>query len=359
MGTNYTQCVHRVRLRPLTPQGSVDDLTVINFEIFQRDPSLGHFRCESTLFDESNPSLLETFTTGVATRNVTESPPPITVSIRFPIAPAPAADGMAAAPAPLTPHAMPAAPAHLVAPYTAYVEVAEPIAPAQPHISTQEARFSDSSDDSLIIDPLRTHRTLRDTTICSPSAKRRLSAEATPTHRQLPQLLLSHWSSLNNSSSDGSNSFLNHSDALIQHHHAFESEPGPLLTPHFSETMPTVDQGTLRVSPARFSHNDDSDGSADSARENSIYIRNSRTTVASDNQQTQSSRANFPQSYDRRPRLTPPDYHEKVIHIKIPSKVRCIPIEEPAVSSSQLTQDQKRDDILDSCQRTRPLQSTS
>ena len=35
VGTNYTQCVHRIRLRPVAPQGRIDDLTVINFENFK------------------------------------------------------------------------------------------------------------------------------------------------------------------------------------------------------------------------------------------------------------------------------------------------------------------------------------
>ena len=43
VGTNYAQCVHRIRLRPVIPQGRVDDLTVINFDNFQRDPSLAFF----------------------------------------------------------------------------------------------------------------------------------------------------------------------------------------------------------------------------------------------------------------------------------------------------------------------------
>ena len=55
VGTNYTQCVHRIRLRPVTPRGQIDDLTVIKFENFQRDPSLGQSRGEPTLFDESIP----------------------------------------------------------------------------------------------------------------------------------------------------------------------------------------------------------------------------------------------------------------------------------------------------------------
>ena len=48
VGTNYTQCVHRIRLRLVTPQGRIDDLTVISFENFQGDPTLGHYRGEPT-----------------------------------------------------------------------------------------------------------------------------------------------------------------------------------------------------------------------------------------------------------------------------------------------------------------------
>ena len=88
VGTNNTQCVHRIRLRPVIPQGRTDNLTVKNFEKFQRDPSLGHYRGEPT-FDESIPSSLEPPTTVVSTQNLTEHPLPLTVSLRFPIAPSP------------------------------------------------------------------------------------------------------------------------------------------------------------------------------------------------------------------------------------------------------------------------------
>ena len=96
--------------------------------------------------------------------------------------------------------------------------------------------------------------------------------------------------------------------------------------------MPTVDQGTLRVSQTRFSHNDDSDSSVDSTRENSIYIRNCRITNHSDSQQAQSSSTDLPKSYDIRPRLPPRDYHEKIIQNKIPPKILCILITEPAAT---------------------------
>ena len=88
-GTNYTQCVYRLPLRSVTPQDCIDDLTVINFEQFQTDSSLGHYRGEPTLFDENTPSLLELPTTGVATQKVTEGPPLVAVIFRFPIAPRP------------------------------------------------------------------------------------------------------------------------------------------------------------------------------------------------------------------------------------------------------------------------------
>ena len=63
-GTSYTPCVHRIRSRPVTLQGRMDDLTVIHFENFQRDPSLDHLRCEPTLFDEMRKVSLRLFPLG-------------------------------------------------------------------------------------------------------------------------------------------------------------------------------------------------------------------------------------------------------------------------------------------------------
>ena len=123
--------------------------------------------------------------------------------------------------------------------------------------------------------------------------------------------------------------------------------------------MPTVDQGTLRVSPTHFSHNDDSDSSVDSTRENSMYIRNFLLTAQSENQQAHSSSTDLPQTYDLRPKLPPRDYLEKVIQNKILPKIRFIPITEPAAATNRLTQSQRRDVIIDSCQPTRNLQSNS
>ena len=335
VGTIYTQCVHRIRLRPVTPQGRIDDLTVINFENFQRDPSLGHYRGEPTLFDESIPSLLEPPTTVVATENVTEDPPPVTVNIRFPIAPAPVPVAMAAAPAPIPLPTVAAAPA-LVAPDTADVEAPEPQVLERPYLPTQDVRLSDTSADSTNDASLHI-RTLRDTPTQMNSGEQNLPAEAIPSDRQSPLRPPSRSQSSRAISGAGFKNSLNDSPRNISS--TFEFEPqGPLLAPQSTEAMPTVDQGTLRVSQTRFSHNDDSDSTVNSTRENSIYSRDFRTTVQSDSQQAQSRSTDLPKSYDLRPRLPPRDYHEKVIQNKVPTKIRCIPITEPAATPNQLTQ---------------------
>ena len=242
-----------------------------------------------------------------------------------------------------------------MAPDTADVEAPEPQVFERPYLPTQDVRFSDSSDDSFTNDALFNGPTLRDTSSDMNSGEQRLPAEAIPTDRQSPLRPLSRSQSSRAISGAGSNNSLNDCPRKICYAFEFERQ-GPLLAPQSTEAMPTVHQGTLRVSPTHFSHNDDSDSSVGSTRENSIYIRSFRTTVQSDSQQAQSSNTDLPKSYDLRPRLPPQDYHEKVIqNNKIPPEIRCIPITEPAATLNQLTQSQKRDAILDSYQRTRTL----
>ena len=314
VGTKYTQCVHRLRLRPVTPQGHIDDLTVIDFKKFQRDPSMGYYRGEPTLFDESIPFLLEPPTTVVATQTVTEDSPPVTVSLRFPLALAPVPVGLAASPAPIPLPAGAAAPA-LMAPDTPDVETTELQVLQRPYLPTQDVRCSGSSDEMSANDAPLHARTLRDTPTHMNSGEQRLPAQAIPTDRQSPLRPLSRSQCSHANSRAISNNSLNDSSRNISN--AFEFEQGPLLAPQSSETMPTVDQGTLRVSPTCFSHNDDSDSSVDSTRENSTYIRDFRTTVHSETQQAQSSTTGLPKSYNPRPRLPPRDYHERVIQNRI------------------------------------------
>ena len=135
-----TPCVFRDRLRVLNPHGRDDDLTLVNFEKFQRNPLLGPLRSEPTLFDRSNPSILEPPATGATTRTVTKNLPSVIVSFRFPVAPAPVSVGLAAGLAPL-PLPVEAADPALVAPDTKDAEVAEPQLPGRPPILTQDVRF--------------------------------------------------------------------------------------------------------------------------------------------------------------------------------------------------------------------------
>ena len=249
---------------------------------------------------------------------------------------------------------MAAAPA-LMAPDSADVEAPEPHVLERPYVPTQDVRFSDSSDDSSTNHGFLHARMLRDTPTYMNSGEQRLPAEAIPTDQQSPLCPFSRSQSFQAISGAWSNNSLN--DSPRNSSNAIEFEQGPLLEPQSSEFMPPVDQGNLRVFPTRLSHNADSDSSVDTTRENSIYLRNS--TVTPDSQQAQSSSTELPRSYDLRPRLPPRDYHEKVIQNKILPKMRRIPMIEPATSSSQLTQSQKRDTIIDSCQRTRTLPSRS
>ena len=98
---------------------------------------MGHYRGQPKLFDESFPSLLEPPTTVVATQNVTEDPPPVTVNIRIPITPT-------AVPTPFVHPALPVAPAPLVAPDTTDNEAPEPQVLERPYLPTQVVQFSDS-----------------------------------------------------------------------------------------------------------------------------------------------------------------------------------------------------------------------
>ena len=51
IGTSYTQCVHRIRLRPITPKCDVKDISVT--QDFKLDPSLGKYRSELEIFVEA------------------------------------------------------------------------------------------------------------------------------------------------------------------------------------------------------------------------------------------------------------------------------------------------------------------
>ena len=152
---------------------------------------------------------------------------------------------------------MAAAPA-LMPPDTADVEAPEPQVLERPYLPAKDVRFSDSSDDSSTNDASLYARTLRDIPTHMNSGGQRLPAEAIPTDRQPPLRPLSRSHSSHAISGAGSHNSLNASPRTISTAFEFESQ-GPFLALQSTEAMPTVDQGTLRVSQTRFSHNDNSD----------------------------------------------------------------------------------------------------
>ena len=88
-GTHFTQCVHRIRLRPIKRPDNLDDLATIDPAEFKADPSRRDTKKEPELFDEYLENLAFN---DVSTNNHPPEPPsaknPVKVSLTIPIAPA-------------------------------------------------------------------------------------------------------------------------------------------------------------------------------------------------------------------------------------------------------------------------------
>ena len=107
VGTNFTQSLHRIRLRPYKPTEAPVDLEDISPDNFVPDPVLGKYRQEPEMFDDEIPKLLEhTFISDVPERIEQEETQPVTTTLNYQIA-VPAV----AAPRPVPPPAAPLPPA--------------------------------------------------------------------------------------------------------------------------------------------------------------------------------------------------------------------------------------------------------
>ena len=111
VGTYFTQCIHRIRLRAYSPSEPPIDLENIDQEKFIPDPVLGKYRQEPALFDNEIPKLLEhTFMTDVPEQaEQEEDDAQLTTAIQFQVAipPVPPAPVL---PPPVVPPAMPPVP---------------------------------------------------------------------------------------------------------------------------------------------------------------------------------------------------------------------------------------------------------
>ena len=147
VGTNYTQCVHRIRLGPVEPQGRVDDLRVIDFQNFQHDPSLGQFRGEAYIFDDSVPSLVDSPQPTLSAQAEPEVPAPVTVSLNFTPAPAIVQAAPAVGPAAV----LAAGPGPIIAPDP----VDDDGSPPDSSASDNDKTHSDSPNETSIADTIK------------------------------------------------------------------------------------------------------------------------------------------------------------------------------------------------------------
>ena len=87
VGTPFTQCVQRLRIRPIKPQYTAEDLPRLDPSEFKPDPSLSQFRSEPGLFDNELQQLLNEHHTNVETLELQDSEPQneVTTTLLFPI----------------------------------------------------------------------------------------------------------------------------------------------------------------------------------------------------------------------------------------------------------------------------------
>ena len=102
VNTNYTQCVHRIRLKPIQPSKTPEDLEIINPAKFQPDPSRKQ-HMEPDLFDKHIPELINEQENEIKQATKVKQDP-VKVTINVPLG-GPLAGPVAAAPpaAPLVP----------------------------------------------------------------------------------------------------------------------------------------------------------------------------------------------------------------------------------------------------------------
>ena len=114
VGTNHTQCVHRIRLRSIRPQHQPEDIDPIDEAQFVVDPSLSKYRSEPGLFDDYLPRLLDDVQPQQDSEIQQATPTTIRFSIPIggPLAPAPPPAVVMAPlpPAPPPPVALPVPP---------------------------------------------------------------------------------------------------------------------------------------------------------------------------------------------------------------------------------------------------------
>ena len=88
VGTNFTQCLHRIRLKPYEPAEAPVDLEDISPDNFVLDPVLGKYRLEPEMFDDEIPKLLDTLFISDVPEQIEqeESQQPVITTVNYQIA---------------------------------------------------------------------------------------------------------------------------------------------------------------------------------------------------------------------------------------------------------------------------------
>ena len=97
-GTNYTQCVHRIKLRPIKLLEPPEDIHEIDPAEFEADPSRRTTRNEPELFDEYISNLLDKEQGTAFSKTVTVQPSQIRLGVTVPLDGTPAVPLVAPAP---------------------------------------------------------------------------------------------------------------------------------------------------------------------------------------------------------------------------------------------------------------------
>ena len=144
IGTDFTQRVHRIRLRSIKPNEKPDDLEQIDQQKFETDPSLTKYRSEPEMFDDHLQTLIDDIQLTYHQEKI--EPAPAKISLAIPIGPSPP---MPIAPAP--PAAIPPAP--VIMPPVAAPAIAPPLLPhgiqepAELEVQPAEEVIEEDNDD--------------------------------------------------------------------------------------------------------------------------------------------------------------------------------------------------------------------
>ena len=143
---NYSQCVHRIKLRPFKLTEPPQDIQEINLAKFEVDPSRKTTRIEPELFDEYIPNFIDQDQSKAFSKTVTNQPSQIRLGVTVPLNGTP--EVPLAAPTPvIVPVIPPIPPAETRTPYSVN-------SPRNSQANSPRATLSDSTESNALLEEL-------------------------------------------------------------------------------------------------------------------------------------------------------------------------------------------------------------